>query len=125
MSEIATLPKLLSIKAVAEQTGIPKTQLYDAITRGELPRRCLTAAGEKGMTLTAEEVAAWIERKTTPANSPAPPTADVESNDEPVRPAGSPKFQFKHIGKYVDPIIARRRGRRPPKGEDPAGERKP
>lgn len=124
MSDVATLPKLLSIKAVAEQTGIPKTQLYDAITRGELPRRCLTAAGEKGMTLTAEEVAAWIERKTTPANPPAP-SIESESSDEPSLPAGAPKFQFKHIGKYVDPIIARRRGRRPPKGEDPAGERKP
>jgi len=122
MSNVATLPKLLSIKAVAEQTGIPKTQLYDAITRGELPRRCLTAAGEKGCTLTAEEVVAWIASKTTPANPPTPPAA-ADVVDKPKANA-LPNYQFKHIGKYVDPIIARRRGRRPPKDADPVGERK-
>ncbi|MGH9380855.1 MAG: helix-turn-helix transcriptional regulator [Thermoanaerobaculia bacterium] len=46
MKPVATrLPRLLSVRAIAEQTTLPLSSIYDLISRGELPALRL---GEKG-----------------------------------------------------------------------------
>lgn len=56
------LPKLLSVRAIAEATSLPLSSVYDAVSRGEL---AVVRIGESGRALRVDEadVLRWISSR--------------------------------------------------------------
>ena len=69
MDETRRLPKLSPVPRVAETIGVPKSTLYGAIQRGELPAYRLGRSrdpgrrGPAGLRLDARDVAGWLNSK--------------------------------------------------------------
>jgi excisionase family DNA binding protein len=74
METETVLPRLLTIKEVHEQTGVPVRTLYAAIERGELPKRAMAA--KRNWRLTAEDVQSWIASKSSTTTPKATPAAE-------------------------------------------------
>lgn len=56
----ATVPRLLSLKAVAEQTTIPRSTWYTIVAHGEIP---VVRTGKAGIRIREDDLLAWIERQ--------------------------------------------------------------
>ncbi|MCH7825409.1 MAG: excisionase family DNA-binding protein [Acidobacteria bacterium] len=65
------LPHLHSVRGTAARTNIPKTTLYAAIARGELPAyrlgRNRGRRGPAGLRLDDKDVARWLASRREPA----------------------------------------------------------
>jgi excisionase family DNA binding protein len=59
-TEPRRIPRLLSVRAIAEATTLPASTVYDAIYSGELPR---VTIGERGVRVDEADVVRWIDSR--------------------------------------------------------------
>jgi len=60
------LPKMYSVREITEQTNIPRTTIYDAVNRGDLPAVRLgnnRGRGPHGLRVTEDDALHWIESR--------------------------------------------------------------
>lgn len=55
-----SLPRLLSVRAIAEATTLPLSTIYDLVAAGELPA---VRVGRRGVRVDERDVARWIESR--------------------------------------------------------------
>ena len=62
------IPRLLSLRAVAELTTIPRSTLYTLVANGELPAVRIGDGNRRGIRIREDRLRQWIDERTERAS---------------------------------------------------------